>query len=386
MISVTTFMCLSSVIIIVNCIYVEPGSLDFSTYLVAPHEVCNDISCITVDKLFFVNDASIRCPVGRLKVAYNDQAGKFRVASAETSKARRSVNTKKLVENCEHLGTTPRYMSPTISSLQKINLKKQQQPHQPHTTTQSTTTTSTIAHSPIDLSSILTDDDSFQTASCSISFDEIDYLNNSFPQNLFDDKGDAIYGTSLVAALLSLIIALVKLNAKSNLAHVQPQISSNNDYSSPKLPAHSTAAQFSNALRSLSVTRSAQGSINHATSIQPVRENGTLASDVVRVNVLPAQASAPVEILPYRASDIPLPFTSSDPVQPNFSYESRMRSAVSQVNEVADYRAAAFCGCKVGMCIKGNCRCHKAKRACGPLCHGGKANLNCMATIDRLNI
>ena len=66
MISVTTFMCISSVIIIVNCIYVEPGSLDFSTYLVAPHEVCNDISCITVDKLFFVNDASIRCPVGRL--------------------------------------------------------------------------------------------------------------------------------------------------------------------------------------------------------------------------------------------------------------------------------------------------------------------------------
>ncbi len=195
--SVLVFVCINTVVS-EQPIYVEPGSLDFSTYLVAPHEICNEISCITVDKLFFVKDASIVCPVGHLLIAYTDQAGKFRVASVKTNKARRSIKSKQLAENCERLGTTPHYMSPTISSLQKVALKNQRQQKPQHTKTQSTTTQSTTTmttHMPLELSSILTDDETFLTVKqtdfkSSISFKDIEYLNNKFPINLFDDTGE----------------------------------------------------------------------------------------------------------------------------------------------------------------------------------------------------
>jgi hypothetical protein len=120
--TVFLFICVNTVVS-EKTIYVEPGSLDFSTYLVAPHEICNEISCITVQKLFFVQDDSIVCPHGYLKIAYTDQAGKFRVASAKTDRARRSIKAKRLFENCDRLGTTPHYMSPTFSSLQKVTQK-----------------------------------------------------------------------------------------------------------------------------------------------------------------------------------------------------------------------------------------------------------------------
>ena len=195
--SVLVFVCINTVVC-KQPIYVEPRSLDFSTYLVAPHDICNEISCISVNELFFIKDTSIACPVGHLPVAYTDQAGKYRVASVKTNKARRSIQGKKLVENCERLGTTPHYMSPTISSLQKVSKKNQRQQQPQHTTTLSTatqSTTTTMPHMPLDLSSILTNDETFFTVKqpdfeTSISFKDIQYLNNKFPNNLFDDRGE----------------------------------------------------------------------------------------------------------------------------------------------------------------------------------------------------
>jgi hypothetical protein len=89
-------------------------------------------------------------------------------------------------------------MSPTISSLQKVALKNQRQQKPQHTKTQSTTTQSTTTmttHMPLELSSILTDDETFLTVKqtdfkSSISFKDIEYLNNKFPINLFDDTGE----------------------------------------------------------------------------------------------------------------------------------------------------------------------------------------------------
>jgi len=50
-------------------------------------------------------------------------------------------------------------------------------------------------HMPLELSSILTDDETFLTVKqtdfkSSISFKDIEYLNNKFPINLFDDTGE----------------------------------------------------------------------------------------------------------------------------------------------------------------------------------------------------
>ncbi len=181
---------------------------------------------------------NIICPPGILKVAYNDQAGKFRAASAQTNKARRSVD-KRLLEDCERIETNPHYMNPTVSSLQKV--KKNMRKTITSTTTAITTTTTETAISEnnlqFDLSSILTDDNSFQTAACSVSIDDLEYLNRKFPHYLFDDTGDAIYGTGLVAALLLFILTLVQLQAKRS--QVQPKMTSPNAYSSPTRPSHS---------------------------------------------------------------------------------------------------------------------------------------------------
>ncbi len=355
--TVFLFICVNTVVS-EKTIYVEPGSLDFSTYLVAPHEICNEISCITVQKLFFVQDDSIVCPHGYLEIAYTDQAGKFRVASAKTDRARRSIKAKRLFENCDRLGTTPHYMSPTFSSLQKVTLRNQrqhqQQHQQKHTTTQATTTTTTtIANFPLDLSSILTDDDTFHTVNeqdfrTSISYEDIDYLKNKFPRNLFDDTGDAVYGSSLVAVLISLIIALVQLNAKSNTAQIKAKSPKPNDYSSP---IHSNATQFANA------PQSTVNSLRQDQIIQPFQER---------------QASTPVfySVSAQQTTTTSLPAAQIHPT--NFSQASLGQANVSQVNEVEDYRSLAWCGCPVGKCISGNCRCYRARRACGPLCHGGK--------------
>ncbi len=77
---------------------------------------------------FFITDSSILCPPGHLKVAYNYQAGKFRAVSAQTNKARRSVD-KRLLEDCECIETNPHYMNSTVSSLQKVkkNMRKNNQ-------------------------------------------------------------------------------------------------------------------------------------------------------------------------------------------------------------------------------------------------------------------
>jgi len=184
----------------------------------------------------------------------------------------------------------------------------------------------------------------------------------------------------LVAALLSLIIALVKLHAKDNSAEVlkspksrQSKVPKPNDYSSPTHSTHSTAAQNSNAPPSFSF---APTSIAHDSHIQPIRDFLTLISDSHRVDLRNDNASAPVETRFHSASATPL---SSAQVQPTL-----ITQTVRQVNEVANYREKAFCGCQKGKCISGNCRCQRARRACTPLCHGGKPNIKCEATIDRV--
>lgn len=42
----------------------------------------------------------------------------------------------------------------------------------------------------------------------------------------------------------------------------------------------------------------------------------------------------------------------------------------------------SYCSCEKSNCVSGRCHCHLANRACGPLCHGGKSQINCRATFE----
>ncbi len=206
------------------------------------------------------------------------------------------------------------------------------------------------------------------------NLNSIYYLIRCLVLNFINISGDAIYGTGLVAALLSLIIALVKLHVKGNSAQIRSHVPKPNDYSTPTRSNHSTAAQNSNVPPSISF---APTNFAQTSSIQPIRDLLTLISDSHRVDSRNANASAPLETIFHSASSTQL---SSAQVQPSLAAQSSVR----QVNEVASYRNIAFCSWKVGKCISGNCKCHKARKACTPLCHGGKDNINCKATIDRV--
>ena len=152
---------------------------------------------------------------------------------------------------------------------------------------------------------------------------------------MFDDKGDAIYGTGFVAALLSLIITLVKLYVKHNSANVQPKMPKPNHYSSPR-PVNSTSAKQSYFFGA------AQGHIHQGSSL-PVRERQSKAFDIIRVNSLPIEGSVPVQ---YTSSAIPMPPALSSMPEP-----SQRAPLVTVINEVQDYKSLAWCGCPVGNCI-----------------------------------
>jgi len=113
-----------------------------------------------------------------------------------------------------------------------------------------------------DLSSILTDDNSFQKASCSVSIDDLEYLNRKFPHYLFD------LWKGLVAALLSFIFTLVQLLTKRS--QVQPKMTSPNAYSSPTRPSHSTFAHFASALQGFTFSRQPE-------SVIPASQQATTA-------------------------------------------------------------------------------------------------------------
>jgi len=177
-------------------------------------------------KFFFVEGPSVVCPIGfDLKLAYKDQEGRYRVGSLNTNKS-----TKKILENCvikskkEIQSEQPNYMKSTKASEAKTRTK--------FFTQKSTTQLprlNNIQQNEDDIlassdenrfrlsnhqSDIMTNDlseisdGSFKTVQLTLE-DELN-VKNSFPQNMFDDKGDAIYGTGLLTLLLSLICALVK--------------------------------------------------------------------------------------------------------------------------------------------------------------------------------
>jgi len=337
-------------------VFVNKTSLDFSTYLVSPHDVCNEISCISVSQLFFIQDESIICPKGRIKVAYADQAGRFRVASVNTNKARRAVKSTRLIENCDRL--TPTTTRKIIKPKSIITSKP------------------TTIQNP-EISSILTEDDSF--LACPFSLEDKEYIQRHFPANMFDDTGDAIYGSSLIALVISFVIAILKL--KKNSKH---ETSTGVTYESAftTVPKQSTLIATRHQKPIGFTTGTQQSTLTATGHQQPIGfTTGTQQSTLTATG-----------------HQQPIAFTTGHQQQTAFltalqqlttssigSREEQCQagaSTVTDLNEIQQYQEIAFCGCIKGNCIRGTCRCNRAKRACGPLCHKGKVNTNCKATLE----
>ena len=223
-------LCLICVLVItsnsyfINCstlstIFIPGSDLDLNTFLTMATEACNIKGCFSPRQFYFVEDPFIICPAGfDLKLAFKDQEGRYRVGSINTKQSK-----KKILENCKNnpKSAAPNYMKSTASTEAKIRTKY----FTPITRTQPKKASTQLPHSNIiqkeDLattnfaSSIMTDDESdisdesFTTAQ--LSLEDSLYLNHSFPQNMFDDKGDIIYGTGLLGLLLSFICTLIKL-------------------------------------------------------------------------------------------------------------------------------------------------------------------------------
>lgn len=311
-------------------ILITEKEIDLEVFLSMPYETCNEYGCFYPNKFYFIEDQKIECPQKSMKLAYKDQNGKYRVASL-LNKSKRSVDSK-IVENCQRRFSNrlkskavPKYMQPTLSSESK-RVSKNTNLIRPVSTT--TLQSNVILSEKMD--SILTEDysiisnNNFDTAKSFCSLDDMNYLKNKFPQNMFDDTGDIIYSSSLILSLLSLMGTIIKL------------------------------------ILSSAEKKNMKGNL--------LKENNL--NDFLR------------EINNKESSK-----ETSTPKKSN-SYSIVLPKLVPQVklqNENKKSNSKDFCFCKVGTCISGNCNCHKASRACTALCHGGLNN-NCKANLNHYSV
>ena len=357
-----------------NTVFMQQNDLDFETFLTMNHEACNADGCFIPKKFYFVQDPLIVCPAGYTKLAYMDQKGRFRVGSLKESSRRAIELNPKIIENCFNhakklIKKLPNYMSPTLASEAKM-VKQPVQRKNPHTHTNELQQAQPLTqiednfqtpqrqapNSQNQYDSFLRDDeseiDSFTTVK-QYPLEDSQCLNNSFPQNMFDDKGDVIYGTGLIVTLLSFIGTLIKLILNKNETkkqldqyaniNLQPQQKS----STLNFPAASNAN-------------------NYYTPCLHVPQKPT--------QIITQLATSVPNVINFQPRHYPETYLPPPPIP-----QSPVLNSVIQIETFKDH-----CGCKAGNCIKDKrCKCFNAKRACGPACHGENGiNINCKATTQ----
>ena len=234
-----------------------------------PLKITNNLGSLKIETCFFVLNPIYICPVGYFKCAYEDQQGKFRLASTDMDDDLTIPLTiiefrprAFLIENCaksvnqKQLPKLKNYMKPTLSSKAKMSSKffpaitriKEATTRQPESCNCITN----------DLTSI----DS-QSQINDLLSNDISSIDQSFPAYLFDDKGDAIYGTGMVVTILTAIMGFVKMlrdnkslvrelaSAKNSveefLKNDQPDETSNKFSGTDKKQEQLLASTFSNA-------------------------------------------------------------------------------------------------------------------------------------------
>ena len=399
-----------------STIFISGSDLDLNTFLTMATEACNIKGCFSPRQFYFVEDPFIICPAGfDLKLAFKDQEGRYRVGSINTKQSK-----KKILENCTNNPTksaAPNYMKSTASTEAKIRTKY----FTPITRTQPKKASTQLPHSNIiqkeeeDLatsnfaSSIMTDDESdisdesFTTAQ--LSLEDSLYLKHSFPQNMFDDKGDIIYGTGLLGLLLSFICTLIKLILEkqknkelSDLPQHLPKTSSpqrsnnRNQYSVLNNQHYMHPAAHSTALATNETTNQHyHEALPHPPTASqlaafPLNDTNTQHSRVLVTSQLPAPLSNVTNNQQYHAV-LPHPPNASQLIQDSRVLITSQAATVSNViaQQFARVTLKPNCNCPTGCCTKGKCHCYMARRACGPTCHGGNGtSLNCKATLEHV--
>ena len=388
-----------------NTIFISGSDLDLTTFLTMETEACNIKGCFYPRKFYFVEDPFIICPTGfDLKLAYKDQEGHYRVGSLNTKQSK-----KKILENCTNnpkKSAAPNYLKSTASTEAKMRNKFTavlhtstqlprliiiQKEEEYLATTNENILTSNFPNSILtdDLSEI--SDESFRTAQ--VSLEDSLYVKHSFPQNMFDDKGDIIYGTGLLGLLFSFICTLIKLiiEKQKNKEHsdlpqhlpktstliAHPGSNNRNQYSvlnnqNYMLPtSHSTA-----------IVSSETNNQHHLTTHAPHASNSTafVSNETNNQHYHTALPQPPT------ASQLAV-LTSND----TNTQHSRVLITSQAPAYVSNVIAQQFalgnlrpnCDCPTGCCTKGQCHCYRARRACGPTCHGGNGtSTNCKATLE----
>ena len=357
-----------------------------------PDETGNNRGCLTPEKFFFVSDTSIECPDGTMKLAYKDQDRLYRVVSLDSrKKSRRSIKNSSILENCIRAPKRkqlPNSMSPTYSSAAKITAKK----------VRTNIQTSTSRPQPISnrIDSLMTRDHSeimsshysdFETADSFCSLEDTEYLNNTFPRNMFDYKGDAIYGTGLIISLLSFIVTLIKLileKKKSTPTYTKferpnqpvtssfniPDVSNRNNiqshfFNDPSAPVYyvpqittlesdlpSQPIRLQQPSLSAIETNNLPSTSQRVISLQTLQKESSLSRQQTR-----SQQPAIIEI---NTTNLPTQNQRRVSVQPS---PMPHLTSVVQKNGVQLTALNDFCLCRKGNCTSEACHCNMAKRA-----------------------
>lgn len=384
----------SSVPITNSILYATGNEIVNTKTMQYPLKITNNLGVLKLDRVYLIESKKYICPQGSVMFAYRDQAGNFRVASStlDEETSTHDISRAIIEENCEKSGlkrtwkNTKNYMKPTISSQAKTNTDSQyykptpnSQSYRPTPNSQSyrPTTTTYPTRDPYDITEDLEEND----------ISNIKSNTANFPAYMFDDKGDAIYGSSLAVTIFTAIIGFIKMlrenrslmqqlvsakksigeflkegesdeeirmkkKSKKNLSS-QPKCSS---FNSPRISRNLyTTAESYKSKESVSTDDSQQSSGQNLPGNQPITLNINLPTNLEKENA--GSSSNQKEI----AQNIVLS-------NQNNLGQSKLGGSI-------------FCSCRRGNCIKGHCKCFVNKKACTSSCHAG-VNPNCCATLE----
>ena len=408
-------------------LYVSASDISIRKAIKYPLKIRNNFGNLNIDEVYFLkNAADYDCPEGTMKLVYKDQLDNYRVASSylDEEYSTTGIARAPLFENCKKMqkSLVKNYMKQTISSQAKIN---NQAVHYKFTTT----TESTV---------IPLDSDSHDLISNDISSIELEEKN--FPAYMFDDKGDAIYGSGLLLSILTALIWFLKMlrdnkkllkqledaktcvneylkknnveyqikNKKTRLtksdqafsASSSPRTfttSSNTMYitapSAPPQPfllhessrTDSSNADFSYPLRLSNTQESKSQHIQEPASYHAQESTNQHIQEPAVPHVQESTSQHIQEPAVHHVHDKPPIILNINMSMPPSLESNQLTSASNKIDDqninygVENQKNEVFCKCKKGNCSSGRCTCFINNKKCGRLCHGKVINENCLA-------
>lgn len=369
-------------------LYIAKNEISDGKVIMYPLKIENNFGFLKLDKVYLIQGNDYICPAGYMTFAYQDQQGNFRIASSNFDEDSSSTDISRaiLLENCEKSGNkhTKNYMKGTISSNAKINKNSKpfkMAPMFPKHYDSSTTTRFQNYEQTTAISELRQSDSPDHLLTNDFSLIESDEAD--FPAYMFNDKGDAIYGSGLAVTIFAAIMGFIKM-LRENKALFRQLVSAKKSLdeflkadtdqgkktpttSDTTPPRQSTLSDIS----SLNSTRQNNTVYTTAKVNESKEANNDTTSITHQSTSLHSKEQQPVTVNIHMPPSTGSQQINTDPNIPKI-FPNLLLSPANIITHNQD--ESDPCTCQRGNCISGHCKCRKNRRVCTDRCHSGRVN------------